>query len=106
MWCKSFVALTALLMASSPCLAFSVFFLNPGRSNENYWTSAAQGMQMAAKSLEITLEVRYAERSPERMLEIVKEVAAGKKPDYLVIVNEYGVGGEMLRIADAAGIKT
>ncbi len=96
----------ALLMCIGPSLAASVIFVNPGRSNEAFWVTASQSMQMAAKSLELNLDVRYAERSQGRMVEIVKEVTAGNKPDYLILVNEYGLGGEMLKLADAAGIKT
>jgi ABC-type sugar transport system substrate-binding protein len=101
-----FVAAVMLLTASAQCFALSVIFVNPGRSDEAFWATASQGMQMAARSLDIDLDVRYAERSRERMVEIVKQVAGGKKPDYLILVNEYGLGGEMLKLAEAAGIRT
>jgi len=101
-----FFASALLIAGLMPAFGASVTFVNPGRSNEAFWVTATQGMQMAARSLEMSLDVRYAERSPERMVEIVKQVTEGKKPDYLVIVNEYGQGGEMLKLADAAGIKT
>jgi ABC-type sugar transport system substrate-binding protein len=97
---------STLFAASSGASAFTVTFVNPGRSDEAFWVAATQGMQMAAKSLEIHLDVRYAERSPERVLEIVKQIAEGNKPDYLVYPNEYGLGGEVLKLTGAAGIKT
>ena len=103
---KAFLLAAAMLLTSGSCFSFSVTFVNPGRSDEVFWVTSSQGMQMAARSLDIGLEIRYAERSPERMVEIVKEVAGGKKPDYLILPNEYALGGEILKITDAAGIKT
>jgi ABC-type sugar transport system substrate-binding protein len=95
-----------LLATSSSASAFSVAFVNPGRSDEAFWVAATQGMQMAARSLEIDLDVRYAERSPERVMEIVRQVVQGAKPDYLIYPNEYALGGEVLKLTGAAGIKT
>jgi ABC-type sugar transport system substrate-binding protein len=80
--------------------------VNPGRSNEAFWVTASRGMQMAAASLKVDLTVRYAERSQEKFLEIVKEIAVGKKTDFLIVPNEYALGGEVLKITEAAGIKT
>jgi ABC-type sugar transport system substrate-binding protein len=101
--------ITLSLVVSVLChssLAASVTFVNPGRSDEVFWTTASRGMQMAAGSLGIKLEIRYAERSPEKIIEIVKEVAAAKQTDYLIFPNEYALGGEVLKITEPAGIKT
>jgi ABC-type sugar transport system substrate-binding protein len=87
--------------------AFNVVFINPGRSDEPYWRSVTRFMQPAAQQLDIGLEVLYAERDHLKMIELAKEVTArSKKPDYLLIVNEKLAAGEMLKLADAAGIKT
>jgi ABC-type sugar transport system substrate-binding protein len=100
-------ALFLLFAISVDAAAYTVFFINPGRSDEPYWVGASQGMQMAARSLGITLDIHYAERSPARVLEIAKEVTGRvDKPAYLVYPNEYGLGGEVLKLASAAGIKT
>ncbi len=100
----------AVLSLCSPFLwaaSFSVVFINPGRSDEPYWRSVTRFMQPAAQQLGIRLEVLYAERDHLKMLELAKQVAQrGKKPDYLMIANEKLVGGEMLKVADQAGIKT
>ncbi len=86
---------------------FNVVFINPGRSEEPYWRSATRFMQPAADQLDIDLEVLYAERDHLKMLELVKQVTQrSNKPDYLIIVNEKLAGGEMLKMADHAGIKT
>jgi ABC-type sugar transport system substrate-binding protein len=64
-------------------------------------------MQPAAQQLDIRLEVLYAERDHLKMIELAREVAArSSKPDYLMIVNEKLAGGEMLKLADKAGIPT
>lgn len=107
MVCKS-IAACALLLSTvwQACFAYSVTFVNPGRSNEVFWVTASRGMQMAAASLKVDLTVRYAERSQEKFLEIVKEIAAGKKTDFLIVPNEYALGGEILKITESAGLKT
>lgn len=87
--------------------SFNVVFINPGHSDEPFWRSVTRFMQPAAKQLDIRLEVLYADRDQLKMIDLVKQVGARPtKPDYLVIVNEKETGGEMLKLANAAGIKT
>ncbi|QDZ29846.1 ABC transporter substrate-binding protein [Noviherbaspirillum sp. UKPF54] len=99
-----------LLGLASPLLwasAFSVVFINPGRSDEPFWRSVTRFMQPAAQQLGIELEVLYAERDHLKMIELVQQVTQRRrKPNYLMIVNEKLAGGEMLKLADRAGIKT
>ncbi len=92
------------------CAAWAqrVAFINPGKHDEAYWLTASQAMQSAARSLHMDLEVQYAERDHLRQVEIAREIAArprAQRPEYLVLVNERRMGGEMLKIATAAGIK-
>lgn len=85
-----------------------VGFVNPGRHDEVYWATAAQAMQRAAESLGMQFEVRFAERDHLRQLDLVREFASrppATRPQYLVLVNERRMGGEMLKIASAAGIR-
>ncbi|HEY0848141.1 MAG TPA: ABC transporter substrate-binding protein [Noviherbaspirillum sp.] len=99
----------SLAMASPLLLAasLSVVFINPGRSEEPFWRSVVRFMQPAAKQLDIRLEVLYAERDHLKMIDYARQVSKrSKKPDYLMIVNEKLAAGEMLKIADEAGIKT
>jgi ABC-type sugar transport system substrate-binding protein len=102
--------LCAALALVSPLLwaaGFSAVFINPGRSDEPFWRSATRFMQPAAQQLDIRLEVLYAERDHLKMIELAKQVVQRRnKPDYLIIVNEKLAGGEMLKLADKAGIKT
>jgi len=88
--------------------ALTVGFVNPGRHDETYWVAATEAMQAAANSLDLKLEVRYAERDHLRQIDIVRDFASRPRtlrPDYLVLVNERRMGGEMLKIAAAANIK-
>jgi ABC-type sugar transport system substrate-binding protein len=100
----------ALLACVSPLLwaaDFSVVFINPGRSEEPYWRSVTRFMQPAAQQLDIQLEVLYAERDHLKMIELAKQVTSRKqKPNYLMIVNEKLAGGEILKLAEQAGLKT
>jgi len=88
-------------LAGSSAWAQKVAFINPGKSDEAYWVSAARAMQAAARSLGMELEVRFAERQFPLALEIAREIAArpaGQRPDYVVVVNEGAAGPELLRI--------
>ena len=102
--------LGAALSLASPMLwaaGFSVVFINPGRSEEPFWRSVTRFMQPAALQLNIELEVLYAERDHLKMVELARDVTVrAKKPDYLMIVNEKLAGGEILKMADQARVKT
>ncbi|NWL80390.1 LacI family transcriptional regulator [Pseudomonas taiwanensis] len=94
------------LVFSQSLSAASVVFLNPGRTNEPFWVSYVQFMQAAARDLGMDLEVRYAERDLNRMLDQAREVLQGeKRPDYLLFVNEQYAGPEILRLARGSGVK-
>ncbi len=99
----------AVLLSAASALAQTVAFINPGKSDETYWVMATRGMQAAARSLGMRLEVRYAQREHLKTLEIAREMVArapDKRPDYIVITNDYAVAGELLKIIDGAGVKS
>src|SRR5215472_7984179 len=92
------VCLTVLL-CGSVARAQSVAFINPGKSDEIYWVTAAQGMQAAAHSLGMTFEVQYAQRERLKTLEIAREMVArpaGKRPEYIVVTDDYSVADPAL----------
>jgi ABC-type sugar transport system substrate-binding protein len=104
-----FVFLMAVLVFAPSVPAQSVAFINPGKSDELYWVTATQSMRTAADSLGMRFEVQYAEREHLRTLDIAREMVARpptSRPEYIVITNDYGVAGELLKIIDGAGIKT
>ena len=99
----------AILLCGSVASAQSVAFINPGKSNEIYWVSAAQGMQATAHSFGMTFEVQYAEREPLKTFAIAREMIArpaGKRPEYIVITDNSAVADQLLKIIDAAGVKS
>src|SRR4030081_1283592 len=99
----------SILLCGSVARAQSVAFINPGKSDEIYWVTATQGMQAVAHSLGMTFEVQYAQREPLKTFEIAHEMVArppGKRPEYIVITDDYAVADQLLKIIDAAGVKT
>jgi ABC-type sugar transport system substrate-binding protein len=87
--------------------AQSVVFINPGRSSEVYWHTASEAMEAAARSLHMSLEVRYAERSPLQAIAIAREIAArpsGSRPRFVILSNDHSVAPEILRSLEAARI--
>jgi ABC-type sugar transport system substrate-binding protein len=97
------------LLCGSAARAQSVAFINPGKSDEIYWVTATQGMQAAARSLGMTFEVQYAQREPLKTFEIARALVArpaDKRPEYIVITDDYSVADQLVKIADAAGVKS
>jgi len=91
-----------------PAMAVSVVFINPGKSDETYWLTASRAMEAAARSLDLQLEVLYAERDNLRVLALAREVLARppeRRPDYAVVTNDYATGPELLRLLDGSGIQ-
>ena len=101
------LVLLASMFLAVPAWAFSVAFINPGRSDEAYWLTASRAMEAAAKSLGIRLEVFYADRQHPRAIEIARQIVARpatERPDVVVVTNDYATAPELLRILDDAGI--
>jgi ABC-type sugar transport system substrate-binding protein len=99
----------SILLCGSVARAQSVAFINPGKSDEVYWMTATQGMQAAAKSLGLTFEVQYAQREPLKTFAIARELVArpaDRRPDYIVITDDYAVADQLVKIIDPAGVKT
>lgn len=107
--------LTTLLLALLLCLAsplaaaLSVVFINPGKSDELYWVTAARAMEAAARSLDIKLEVIYAGRIHQRVFDVADEISArppAERPDFVVFSNDYGAAPRLLRQFETAGIRS
>src|SRR3982751_2858014 len=96
------------LLAAPFAGAQSVAFINPGKSDEIYWVTAAKGMRAAADNLGMKLEVRYTERDHTKAIEIAREIASrppASRPAYAVITNDNATGLAQLKVLDAAGIR-
>lgn len=102
-------AMALLPRASSAANPLRVAFINPGKKSEAYWLAASESMEAAALSLGIALEVIYLERDHLRHIAVARELAArepAKRPLYAVYSNDKRMAREMLKILDAAGIKS
>lgn len=105
--CVLSLAVLGLACAQAWAAPIRASFVNPGRSDEYFWVAVTAVMQAAAAQLDIALEVRYAERDRDRMVALGREVTERPDPPgYLIAVNEEGFAVDMLRRADARGIKT
>ncbi len=90
-----------------PAMALSMAFINPGKSDEVYWVTAARAMESAAQDLGVKFEVHYAERQHPRVMDIARQIIARplpQRPDFVIFSNDYATGPELLRLFDAAGI--
>jgi ABC-type sugar transport system substrate-binding protein len=85
----------------------SVSFINPGKSDEDFWVNSGKFTQAAAKNLGINLEVLYAQRDRIYMVKLAEEISKRKiKPDFVFIVNEKLAAEQMLPILNSKKIKT
>lgn len=82
-----------------------VIFLNPGYSDEPFWSDYSRYMQDAAGDLGMELKVLYGERDPVRMLANARQVLDGEHPDYLIFTNEQFQGPVVLRLFENSAVK-
>jgi len=79
---------------------FKVVFINPGHPVEDstgtFWSSVNRFMQAAANDLDIELVSLYAGRDHILMKQLAQTVNS-HSPDYVIIVNEKGVGKELVK---------
>ena len=62
-------------------------------------------MQAAAAQLGITVDERQSERSFDKAMAVARDfLNARPRPDYLIATNDVGVGGEIIKLADMAGV--
>ncbi|APJ04759.1 ABC transporter substrate-binding protein [Silvanigrella aquatica] len=87
--------------------SISVTFINPGKSDEDFWVTSGKFTEAAAKNLGIKLESVYAQRNRIYMVKIAEEIAKRTvKPDFVLIVNEKLSAEEIIPILNEAKIKT
>lgn len=83
-----------------------IAFVNPGKRDEFFWPAVSATMQAAADQFGYRLRIVYAERDAREMIRLGGQIiAAAQPPDILILVNEFQAAGELLRAADARGIK-
>jgi ABC-type sugar transport system substrate-binding protein len=83
-----------------------VLFVNPGRSNEDFWVSVSSVMRSAATDLHIHLDIVYGERSILYTEKVGLELVAQARPgDYLLVGNEQHSAGPILEAGLERGLK-
>ena len=93
--------IVSLLFLPLTVWAQRVAFINPGKSNEVYWVTATKAMQMAASSLNMQLEVIYAEREHLKSIDIAKQLISRPnkdRPEYVIFSNDYGLAPNLLNL--------
>ncbi|MGS0465977.1 hypothetical protein ACU8V3_01390 [Cobetia marina] len=85
----------------APGRNLTAVFVNPGLPGERFWNMVTATMQAAARDLNVSLEVVYAERNPILMKRLASAaLARADTPDYLVLVNEEQAASDLLPLAD------
>lgn len=94
-------------LAPFPAAALNMAFINPGKSDEPYWSLASAAMQQAADSLGIHLEILTAERNYLAQIHLVEtlgERPRQERPDYVIVVAEKATLVPQLMAAERADI--
>ncbi|MDX1452339.1 MAG: ABC transporter substrate-binding protein [Oleiphilaceae bacterium] len=97
-----------MLVACLPCQthAIDVYFVNPGYDKSGFWFNVSQTMLAAAKQLNFTVHINYANREWPQMRENAQAmIAAAKAGDYLILVNEHQQAADLLKQANDKELK-
>jgi ABC-type sugar transport system substrate-binding protein len=83
-----------------------VAFINPNGPPE-FWQLVCATMKAAAAKLGIDVEIRDSDHSRDKAIAIAQDfIAERPPPDYLIASNDVDAGSEVVRLADAAHVKT
>lgn len=106
---KSLVICFFVFFKCTPANAISVVFINPGHQQANstgsFWLNVDHFMHAAADDFNIDLVTFFANRDHIYMKSLLMR-AIRSKPDFIILVNEKGVGLEMLKMTNQANIPT
>ena len=81
-----------------------VGFINPTGPPE-FWRLVSATMRAAAAELGIEIDERHTERSFDKAIALARDfVSQRPRLDYLIATNDVGAGGEIIKLADAAGV--
>ena len=90
------------VILAQPSWAMHVVFVSPGKLDEPFWRDADEGLQHAAASLGIELELLHAERDHLAQLSLLRDVAerpVEQRPDYLLVTADKQVLPGQLELA-------
>jgi ABC-type sugar transport system substrate-binding protein len=104
-WLRGLFVAAALMSSESGAAGgdIRVGFVNPGRTGEAFWLLVSATMKAAAAELGIDVDIRYTDREPGKTMAVTKELLA-ESPDYLIATNDVGLGGAIIKLADAAQV--
>jgi ABC-type sugar transport system substrate-binding protein len=81
-----------------------VAFINPTGPPE-FWRLVSATMRAAAAELGISVEEYNTERSFDNAIAVARDLLGQRPPpDYLIATNDVGVGAEIVKLANAAGV--
>ncbi|WP_115718907.1 ABC transporter substrate-binding protein [Gallaecimonas mangrovi] len=82
-----------------------VAFLSPGYANEPYWENVDSFLIAAASDLDVQVEIVHCDRDEKKMLDLADWlIQRPNPPDYVLAVNENGLGVELVKKFNAAKI--
>jgi ABC-type sugar transport system substrate-binding protein len=105
-WLRGLLAAAALAGTTPGAWSgdFRVGFINPTGPPE-FWRLVSATMRAAAAELRIDVDERHTERSFDKAIALARDfVSQRPRPDYLIATNDVGAGGEIIKLADAAGV--
>jgi ABC-type sugar transport system substrate-binding protein len=107
-WLRCFLVAAALAWTTSPAWSgdIRVGFINPTGPPE-FWQLVSTTMKAAAAELGIDVEIRQTRRSRDKAIAIAQDFLAERpRPDYLIATNDVDAGGEIIKLTDAAHVRT
>ncbi|HEV2678191.1 MAG TPA: ABC transporter substrate-binding protein [Aliidongia sp.] len=100
------LALSPGLVRGAAFRPMRAIFVNPGRSNEDFWVSVSAVMRAAAADLAIHLDIVYGERSVLYTQQVALErIAVAEPGDYLLVGNEQHSAGPILEAGLARALR-
>lgn len=95
-------------LATAPaawCGDIKVGFIDP-QDPPAFWNLVDATMRAAAVELGIDVEIRSMERSRAKAIAVARDLLSVSPPlDYLIVCNNLDIGGEIIKMADAAQVK-
>jgi ABC-type sugar transport system substrate-binding protein len=83
-----------------------VAFINPNGPPE-FWQLVCTTMKAAAAELGIDVEIRNSDHSRDKAIAIAQDFLAERPPpDFLIATNDLDAAGKVIKLADAAHVKT
>ena len=96
-----FAVICAFFSVVASAAEFKVVFINPGHPQGDdtgeFWSEVDRFMQASAKDLNIELTTLFANRNHIEMKRLAN-ILTVHEPDYVILVNEKGVGVDLVRL--------